>query len=109
VGIGILERYLVDMGRQIGQGLNRIQELLPEVISQTGRSATQPKEVLGVLLQPLERLQEELASLGSNAIIGLQECEARAEQLQEVVGFASVLRFIMASGAGFRESSVSKK
>ena len=109
VGIGILERYLADMGRRLGQGLNRVQELLPEVISQTRRSATQPQEVLGVLLQPLERLQEELASLGSNAIIGLQECEARAEQLQEVVGFASVLRFMMVSGAGFRENSVSKK
>lgn len=100
VGRRVLERYLSRAAQQLRERFDGLQKLMIEVAQQVRDTRMLPEEVLEVLLAPIEKLIQEIEDAnGQQVIIGLEECQAKAEQFQEIAQAVGLFQFAMLPGA----------
>lgn len=97
-GTRILEKYLKKSGKLLGQRFDDLRELIVKAMHEFRPAESIPQEVQDALLEPIERLLEEL-DLSTDQTIGLAECEAKAAQFQEVLMSVGALRVMTFPGA----------
>jgi hypothetical protein len=99
IGLRVLERYLKKTAAQLSARFDGLLELMVDVVQRVRRAAMFPPEALDILLEPIDRLIQEIeSSRGQTLTVGLKECRAKAEQFQKVQQAVGLFQFSMFPG-----------